>query len=231
MDSQATKGAIHDAIANIIDPLEDKDTRVMLFFSLHGMVATDDDGDEDDPYDEFLVPYGINVNDGGPLEKVIRDDELARWLGELESQQIVLVVDTCFGGGMAQALGDTVKSLSPYLAPQAALSAQDWQDGFAQDVEGTGRVVLMASREEETSIESSELGHGVFTYYFVEALRSESADTNDNGWISAEEAFAYLRPKVRTYTNFGQTPRISDGVAGEVDLTTPLTTVTSCPWP
>jgi hypothetical protein len=231
LDSQATKGAIHDAIVNRIDPLEDENTIVVISFSGHGMYAPDDDGDEDDPYDEFLVPYGIDVTQGGPLQKTIRDDELASWLDELESQKIVLLLDTCFSGGMAQSTSTTrVKSLWTYLAPQHILSPQDWQDGFAQDVQGAGRVVLMASAEDETSIESSELGQGVFTYYFAQALRSSSADTNGNGWVSATEAHAYLAPKVHDFAlPEDQNPQISDGVTGEVDLAMPLTSVTSCP--
>lgn len=232
LDSEATKGAIHDAIVNRIAPLVGEDTLVLIFFSGHGLYTDDDDGDEDDPYDEFIVPYGINVNDGGPLYKLIRDDELASWLSELKSTRVVVVIDTCFSGGMVSSAGadNRIKSLSAYFAPQASLSAQDWQDGFAQDIQGSGRIILMASGESESSIESSALGQGVFTYYFAEALRSPSADTSGNGWVSVEEAFAYLQPKVQAYVAPDvQNPQISDGVPGEVDMTVPLTTVTSCP--
>lgn len=231
VDSQATKGAIHDAIVNWIDPLEDENTLVVLFYSGHGMQVPDDDGDENDAYDECLVPFGINVTvQPTPLQRAIRDDELAAWLDELESQHVVVIADTCFSGGLTpNAELGRVKTLSAYLNPPPALPAPAENDGFVQDIQQNGRLVLMAAAENQYSLESIGLGHGVFTYYLLEALRTPGADANGNGWISAEEAFTYLRPKVIAYTSSQQTPRVIDGLAGQADLVRVRTPPASCP--
>jgi uncharacterized caspase-like protein len=231
LDSQATKGAIHDAIVNWIDPLEDEGTLVVIFYSGHGMQAPDDDGDENDVYDELIVPFGIDVTlQPMPLHRAIRDDELAAWLDELESQKVVVIADTCFSGGLApSSLAGRVKSLSAYLEDPAPTTEAGSGDGFVQDIQQTGRLVLMASAENQTSLESTELGHGVFTYYLLEALRSPSVDSNGNGWISAEEAYTYLRPRVLSYTSGQQTPSMVDGLVGQADLVQIRTPAGQCP--
>lgn len=235
VDSQATKGAIHAAIINWMDPLEDENTIVMISFSGHGMYAPDDDGDENDPYDEFIVPHDIDIDEEGHWipQTAISDDELASWLGELESQQIVVFIDSCFAGGM---ITDTtsIKGFSWNPAAQTDITAAQWRDSFLQDIQGAGRVVLAATTEEQASWEFGELQNGVFTYFLVEALHSTSADTNSNGWISAEEAYNYLDSRVDDYVwnhtspPEHQNPQIGDGVSGEVDITQPVS-CDSCP--
>ena len=238
VDSQATKAAIHAAIVNWLDPLEDENTVVVIFFSGHGMYAPDDDGDENDPYDEFLVPYEIEWDDSQGRwrhEMAIRDDELNEWLSVLESQKIVILVDSCFSGGIIEAAAGEARGLPWQPSATAEVNAAQWQDGFAQDIQGPGRVILTASAEGQSSWEFGELQDGVFTYYLLEAFRSPSADANSNGWISAEEAYAYLAGRVDDYVwahtspPEHQNPQMSDGVAGEVDLIQLGGTVSACP--
>jgi len=242
LDIQATKAAIHAAIVNWLDPLEDENTAVVISFSGHGMYAPDDNDDEDDPYDEFIVPHEIEWDpvEGWRHEMAISDDELAGWLSVLDSQHIVILIDSCFSGGIIET-ADTraieTKGLSWRPAAQGEVTAEQWRDGFAQDIQGPGRVVLTASAEDQASWESSELKNGAFTYYLVEALLSPSADANSNGWISAEEAYDYLDDRVDDYVwdrvnpphTYNQNPQISDGVSGEVDLTQLGGTVEPCP--
>jgi hypothetical protein len=241
LDAQATKAEIHAAIVNWLDPLENENTIVTIYFSGHGMYAPDDDGDENDPYDEFLVPYEIQWDDVEKrwlYEMAIRDDELASWLDLLESRNIAILVDSCFSGGMMEAaISRTGMSRTRGLAWQPAshgmVSAAQWQNGLAQDIQGPGRVILTASTESQASWEFGELEDGVFTYYLREAFRSSSADTNSNGWISAEEAYTYLAGRVDSYvyskTGKHQNPQISDGVTGQVDLIQLPGIVGSCP--
>jgi uncharacterized caspase-like protein len=236
LDSQATKAAIHAAIINWLDAIEDKNTTVMIYFSGHGMYAPDDNGDEGDPYDEFIVPYEIEEDNVGNwrADMAIRDDELTEWLSSLESQHIVIILDSCFSGGMNAAPQDTrARGLSWQAQGQRPTAPAAWQDGFAQDVQGPGRVVLMASAETQGSWEFGELGNGVFTYYLLEGLRLASADTNGNGWISAEEAFTYAANRVDGYvlaqTGEHQNPQIDDQVTGQLDLVQPAAAVAVCP--
>jgi hypothetical protein len=233
VDSQATKAAIRDAITKWLDAWEDEDTLVVFFFSGHGMYAPDDDGDEDDPYDEFIVPYDVDCDPCYPAvenpvwlpETAIRDDELDSWLDELESNHIVVAIDSCFSGGMVEGTAGMFRGLPQGTALGGAVSPLQVGDGFAQDVSKPGRVVLMASREDQPSWEFGDLKNGVFSYFLVQALWSSSADVNGDGYVSAEEAFLYLVSRVDDYvyyyTGYHQNPQVYDGVSGEVGLTCP----------
>jgi uncharacterized caspase-like protein len=144
---------------------------------------------------------------------------------------VVIVADTCFGGGLVTSVAASrAKTFSAYPEKPASPMTSDLHDGFVQDIRESGRVILMASGENESSLETTSLGHGVFSYFMLEALRSESADQNHNGWISAEEAFAYLRPKVQTFANGDQNPVMLDGVAGHADLVSVRVQPEPCPF-
>lgn len=240
LDQQATKAGIRDAILGWLDPLEDESTQVLFFFSGHGMYAPDDNPPEEaDGLDEFIVPFDIEcLHCGTPQviwlpETAVRDDELDQWLNELESQHITVIIDSCFSGGMVGTGGYAVKGLSWTPELQSGKVPVVVGDGFAQDIDGDGRVILMASREDQGSWEFGELAHGVFTYYLLEALRTPVADTNVNGYVSAEEAYAYLRDRVDNWvfdkTGEHQNPQLFDTLPGQADLTQPVI-VAPCPW-
>jgi hypothetical protein len=237
LDSQATKASIHAAIVNWLDQLEDEDTVVVISFSGHGMYAPDDNGDESDLRDEFIVPHEIewdSVELRWLHEMAIRDDELDRWLSVLESRQIVILVDSCFSGGQIETTGDATRGLAWQPDAQGEMTAAQWRDGFTQDVQGPGRIVVTASTEDQGSWEFGELQNGVFSYFLLEALRTPGADTSGNGWVSAEEAYAYLSVRVDDYvwsrTGTHQNPQMSDGVSGDIDLVQLDGPFAACPW-
>ena len=224
-DSQATKTAIRNALVGWLNERANTDTTVVIFYSGHG---------SSDGYHEYIAPYDLACNPCGPtpdtttwdLTTAIRDDELAGWLNQLSSQRVVLFFDSCFSGGMATAANDMARGL---------IDRRDSQAGgqLLARVTAPGRVALMASAANQSSWEFSTLKNGAFTYYLVEALLSPGADTNQNGQVSAEEAFAYLAVPVDNYvfthTGEHQNPQISDGIAGEVDLTFPIAAPAICP--
>jgi uncharacterized caspase-like protein len=75
-----------------------------------------------------------------------------------------------------------------------------------------GRAIITSSDVNEPSRESQKWGngHGVFTYYVLEALKG-SADTNRDQLVSVGELFRYVRQKVRLDTEFQQNPRMLVG--------------------
>lgn len=180
VDHEATKANIEDAIYSWLAPREDADDVVLFFFSGHG---GDYLGDYYIcPYDALLYSY---AND-------IKDNELAGWLETLESDNRVVVLDTCHSGG------------------------------FIPELSSSNLVIVTSSAADESSWESSELGHGVASYYLLEAFdHSELIDSNRDYEISAEEFWYYVEPKVVTYVaNQGeqQHPELYDGYAGELAL-------------
>ena len=77
--------------------------------------------------------------------------------------------------------------------------------GGMNDLSGTGRVITTACEEEELSWETSDLQHGVFTYYFMEGL---------SAYHNVEDAYADAEPNVIDYTSNNQHPKLFDNYPG-----------------
>jgi len=122
----------------------------------------------------------------------IRGEELDSWLDTLDSNKVVVVLGTCYAGG------------------------------FISDLWGSGRVILASSDANESSWENMALGHGVFSYYLLEAFDNlELVDTNGDYEISAEEIFYYVEPKVVAFEEAwgeDQHPELGDGYVGQLGL-------------
>ncbi|HHE41299.1 MAG TPA: caspase family protein, partial [Dehalococcoidia bacterium] len=226
-NSQATKSAIQDAITNWLDTREGAQSLVVVFFSGHGgNDMPDANGDETYGGDEYICPYDSSLYSWA---YDVSDDELDTWLSALESQNVVVFIDSCFSGGMIRGPQDAVsrgisKATGESLPAQAGVEG----DGFARDINKPGRVVLTASSDTQYSWEFGALQNGAFTYYLVEGLQSSSADTNGNGMVSAEEAHAYLQGRVDDYVyshtggDYHQNPQLYDAdTADDIDLSWP----------
>jgi hypothetical protein len=135
----------------------------------------------------------------------------AHWLlDQLEdcrARRQVVVLDCCFSGAFAQgAKGDPDLALGERLLGQ-----------------GRGRVVLTASRGTEYSFEGAATDGSVspgsvFTSALVAGIRSGAADSDQDGFISVDDAYAYAFEQVRQ-AGAPQTPqRWLYGAEGDILL-------------
>ncbi len=187
-----------------LDKMEDDDDFSLVFITTHGSPLGFDipPFDEEDGTDEMLVSYwGFAYP-----TSFIWDDELNFLLNRLESQGVCLIVDSCYAGGFNDPPNWNILNLLPFPRSESTMSSKEWMEGFLEDVRGQGRVVLMASCEDELSYS------GGFAPYLIDGLR-KFADSNNDDVISAEEAFFYTEP--RTYR---QNPTMYDGYDGELPL-------------
>ena len=216
IDSQASKNAIQSKIAEL-QSKSGTDDIVVVSFSSHGTYGSDlSPYDESDGYDEYIIAWDTRY-----LSGAIRDDELKAWLDAVPSKNTLLIVDTCFSGGMTKDTGSRFLSL-----PDTTTTPPSTRDGlrqdFSRDLSDSRYTVLMACNDAELSGESSALQNGYFTYFLLEGLLSLSADTNANTYLSAEEGFFYAKPKVAAYSYNSQNPQIYDGdIAHQIELTLP----------
>jgi CheY-like chemotaxis protein len=126
----------------------------------------------------------------------------ATWLmdrmADCRARQQVVILDCCFSGAFAEgAKGDA--------------------DALATQLRARGTVVLTASRASEYSFEGDpiEPSPSIFTAALVEGLRTGAADTDNDGLISVDDAYAYAYQKVAPT----QTPqRWSYGAEGRIIL-------------
>jgi len=116
-------------------------------------------------------------------EDSITDKELNSWINKLESEHITIILDHCYAGRM--------------------LSLRKF-----------GRVVLAAGGKYLLCPVDGDraLGHGIFTYHLIQGFNGV-ADRNNDGWVSAEEAFIYARIPTIWFSLWKHFPyiRIKDG--------------------
>ena len=116
-------------------------------------------------------------------------------LEHCRARRQVLILDSCFSGAFAHG-----------TKGQADLDLRDRLIG-----QGRGRVVLTASTATEYSFEgdptgAASLAGSVFTAALVRGLRTGAADTDRDGYVSVDDAYAYVFDQVQA-AGAAQTPQ------------------------
>ncbi|HKR28577.1 MAG TPA: caspase family protein [Acidobacteriaceae bacterium] len=100
----------------------------------------------------------------------------------MQALRTAVILDTCYSGGAIT--GNTTR-MGAGLANAAPSSAM-----LNRMSEGTGRIIIAASSSNEESLESTELRHGYFTWYLLQALKS------GNGMTPLSEVYADVAREV-----------------------------------
>lgn len=144
--------------------------------------------------------------------------ELESLFDGVPARNRLLLMDTCFAGevdvesSISQTLAANVKSRAPALAfairkpPDGSFDLM--RELFGDLRRNTGATVITASSgmEHVYAEEREEGDNGVFTYCLLDAIRSGSADTNDDGEIRLSEIQAHLLARVPEMTGGRQQP-------------------------
>lgn len=83
------------------------DDRVLIYFSGHGSVVWDENGDEEDNKDEVLLAYDAHfVEKLGRYQLTGRiiDDEMSELLAKIPSERVLFIVDACHSGNIHKRL-------------------------------------------------------------------------------------------------------------------------------
>jgi len=192
LNKNATYENIRRQISGWLFKNTNKNDKIIIFFSGHGYRDIDNNDDEDDGFDEFIVPFDYQSDD---ISSAIRDDEFAYWINSLKAENILLIFDSCFSGGAAKAKGIINKDIS--------IKGEVKVDNFVKDIFGevprVGVSLLGASKADQISFEEPKLKMGIFTYYLVDSMGKES-DMNLDNKIDIEEMFYNLKPKVMNFS-------------------------------
>lgn len=184
-----------------LDRKEDENDISVVYITTHGGLLSKDKWpyDEDDGHDEALLTFL-----GGLFPWTnLRDDLFSILLSLLDSKGVCVIVDSCFAGGF----NDTPFHKTINMNDNN-MNAEEFIQEFAEELSGSGRVVLMSSRENEST-------YGGFTIYLMEGLTGY-ADANEDDFVSAEEAFYYAEEKI---TLPDMHPIMYDDYPGELQLT------------
>jgi len=160
-NEDATKEGILSAFESLRGRIDDHD---VFYFSWngHGTFLNDTSGDEVDGFDEAICPYDAD-NDSS----FITDDELEVLFDGIKADAQFLLFECCQSGGLVEGYNDSTKGIL--------------------DVDGEGRVVVMLTPEGKNGLVGT-FGW-TMSLLFADAFSNESSDRNQDGWISAEEAF------------------------------------------
>jgi uncharacterized caspase-like protein len=189
LDQDATRSAILAGLEWLNQVSHGGDTAI-VYFSGHGAVDVQPSGAIGGHY---LLPY-----DARPLDRkgdLALDPRtgislalLRETLQNSRAKQLLLVLDCCFAGGVEGNFS------------QVRLDRDQMRQSLAEidsfQYLGTGRWTITACSPNEPALEADSLGHGVFTYYFLEGLER---DPDHDGHVTFDEVFKYVHPNVQAF--------------------------------
>jgi hypothetical protein len=181
-----------------------REDMVIIYFAGHGACEKDVMSPDGDGLEKYILPCDADPKDlyGSALPM----SEVSRIFNRIRSDRLIFIADACYSG----ASGGRTISLSGVRA--------NISDAFLDRIAtGRGRIILTASGANEVSGEDDKLGHGVFTYFLLEALRGK-ADTDGDGIITVDEAYRYVSREVPRATGQEQHPVKKGIVEGQLIL-------------
>jgi uncharacterized caspase-like protein len=160
-----------------------KEDTVLIYFAGHGAPEVDQRGLERDGLAKYLVPADAEPDD--LYSSALPMDELQTIFSRIEAERVVVFLDACYSGAAG---GRTFASKK--------MRAGNLDDLFLERLtRAKGRAIVTAARPSEVSLEASDLGHGIFTYYLVRALEG-AADANRDGIVSLQELYEWVEQQV-----------------------------------
>lgn len=133
-------------------------------------------------------------------------NEINAILAQSKAKYKLCIADACHSGSLL-----AMKGRDPQILTQ-------FYENLARSQAGTA--LIMSSKSDETSLESSGLRQGVFSHFLIRGLKGE-ADLNQDKKVSVRELFDFVYAHVRTYTGNRQSPVIQ----GNYDPSMPVAAV------
>jgi len=201
-DSEATSVNIRAGL-NWLARSSTADDLAAIYIATHGTAR-----EQDVAGANYVVTYDTDVDSlDGLYSTAIPMVEIANVVRtRIKALKVAVILDTCHSQG---ALAQTV------TVPQS-LSAQT----VDHIKEGAGRVILAASRTEESSYESPKYSHGLFTYYLLQGLRQQKDTPLDKiyPWITAQVTREAEANGWKQHPVFGASDEVSPVVLGIAPL-------------
>lgn len=146
----------------------------------------------------YFSGHGLNGSflpiDFDGYNNKIAHEEIAEAFNKCRAKFKLCLADACHSGSiLAMRSGDPEPALVQYYQT------------LSKSVSGTA--LIMSSKAEETSLESSGLRQGVFSHFLIRGLKGE-ADINKDKVVTVEELYNFINKNVREYTGNRQSPVI-----------------------
>ncbi|MEE9912316.1 MAG: caspase family protein [Deltaproteobacteria bacterium] len=192
-NERATFTAIKKAIESWLPNRITIKSKVIVYYSGHG-------APEPKSGSAYLVPFDGDPNyledTGYPLKRLYEK------LGSLQAAEIMVMIDSCFSGAGGRSV--LAKGARPLVLTAEPLSLPSHM------------AVLTATQGSQISTSSPAKGHGIFTYYFLKAIK--------DGKRNLPEIYETIKPQVEDEAkqlNIRQTPGLNpeaEGMKGRFSL-------------
>lgn len=202
INQNASRKGIAEFLGDQLGKKVNVNDRVFIYFAGHGVSTGSSDS-----IMGYLMP--VDANRDSPRSSGISMDELQNWLADYRSKHVMFVADACYSG-----LALNTRSVG---------ISQSTTDYLRHVTSKEVRVALVAGGAGEEANEHG--GHGLFTYFLLEALHG-AADSNQDGVITSLEITAYISPRVsetaRTKFRAQQNPQMGRRGEGEFIFLNPM---------
>lgn len=169
---QPRKANLQKQVSELLKKVGESDT-VLVAFAGHGFSLNGQ---------SFLCP--LDFDGDQPALTGWRIDELRSLLHDCRAAQKLLVLDCCHSGGAVSVGG-------------ADPSVKELGAAFEH---AQGLITLASCRTNETSMESRQKGHGLFTLMMVAGLKG-AADFDTNGIVDSDELYRHVLSSVPIAAN------------------------------
>ncbi|MDY7095243.1 MAG: caspase family protein [Acidobacteriota bacterium] len=203
VDEDASRRRIIQELMRIAAVAKPQDT-VLVYFAGHGL--RDKVGREH----TYWLTYPSTLS--SLAVDALRLTHLMEYVGDIPAGRKVVILDHCHSGdvdrvaldgGPARGVGEPAaggagESLSRDAAGRPQVTRNLFpKEGFVQTVEDagiSGLVVLGAARDD--AYEFDDLGHGMFTYGLLKALRDPETDVDEDKMLSFQELWVSARDEM-----------------------------------
>ena len=201
IDDQATHQNITSQLTTFTNKTKKGDI-VYLHFSTHGQPVEDIDGDEDDGWDEAIVPidayklYKKGIYEG---EKHLLDDQLNTYIKKLRAKIgptgfLYVVIDACHAGTSSRANDETVRGTKVGFTYNNKVFKPSPQKKSHYKIEASSKMsnvmYLEACRPEQINMEIKvkDKRYGPLSYNIAQALRAKPLSANANEFLNNVKA-------------------------------------------
>jgi hypothetical protein len=179
LDANASRERILKSLESLVDSSKPRDVLV-FYYAGHGVMS----GASEPEF--YLVPPDITQlygNDALLAERGVSATELRELAARIPAQKQLFLLDACQSAGALRSV---------------AMRGAAEEKAIAQLARSTGTYWLTATGSEQFAAEFETLGHGVFTYSLLEALRGAGDD--GDGQLTVRELDAFLQTRVPELT-------------------------------
>jgi uncharacterized caspase-like protein len=138
------------------------------------------------------------------FDNKLEHEEINQILQTSPAKYKLCIADACHSGSLLAVKSGEIRNV---LA--------DYYKTLAQAEAGTA--LILSSKSDETSLESSGLRQGVFSHFLIRGLKGE-ADSDMNKIVTVQELFDFVDGNVRTYTANRQSPVIKGDFDGKMTV-------------